>query len=93
MGECAGGRNGEAVKFWRSEGKEREWDGGYFVMVRHEAWDLGKSVLFSGRAWEGKSETCEIGLERVGEALVWLFVGFWTWEEIMERNEKGWRET
>ena len=87
------GGSGEVVKFWRSEGREREWDGGYFVMVRQEAWDGGKAVLVSGGAGQGEMCEIEVELERVGEVLVWLFVGFLAWEEVRERNEKGWRDS
>lgn len=83
---------GETVKFWREERVEREWDGGYFVLVRQGAWDGGKAVLVVegvGKKEEKMGEI-EVELERAGEVLVWLFVGFMNWEEVRERNEKGW---
>lgn len=80
---------GEIVDFWRENAREREWDDRYFVLVRKDAWDHGKAVMISVE--DGKDETHEmmIDVERIGEVLVRLFVGFVTLEEVKETSMDG----
>lgn len=79
---------GELVKFWRENGRERECDGRAFVVVTKEAWDEGRAVLVGGEE-DGGHEVSEIrvDLNRIGDVLVWLYVGFKTFEEVEDMND------
>ena len=70
---------GEVVKFWKSEGVKMGWDGGGVLLWSGRR---RRMVGVSGGPEEGDVCEVEVELERVGEVLVWLFVGFLTWEEV-----------
>lgn len=77
---------GEIVRFWRENAREREWDARYFVLVRKNAWDNGKAVMISVEDGQDEAQETAIDVDRIGEVLVWLYVGLVTLDEAKETN-------
>ena len=81
-----GDEAGEIVRFWRENAREREWDGRYFVLVRKDAWDHGNAVMMSVEEGQDEAQKMKIDVEKIGEVLVRLYVGFVTLDEVKETN-------
>ena len=76
----------ETTRFWRGNAREREWDARHFVLVKKDAWDNGKAVVISVVEGLDKARETMIDVERIGEVLVWLYVGLVTLDEVRETN-------
>lgn len=87
-GERKGDGGREAlVEWWRKNVREWEWEGRCFVLVTKEAWDEGKIVLVTGKTeGDGFVETL-VHTDRVGEILVWLYVGLIGPNEVNEMDK------
>lgn len=77
---------GEIVRFWRENAREREWEARYFVLVRKDTWSKGKAVIVSVESGQDEARKTTIEVERIGEVLVWLYVGLVTSDEVEETN-------
>ena len=77
---------GKIVRFWIENAREREWDGRYFVLVRKDARDHGKAVMMSVDEGQDEAQEMTIDVEKIGEVLVQLYVGFVALDEVKETN-------
>lgn len=80
------------MRFWRGNAREREWDARYLVRVRKEAWDRGQADLVSverGGAADDEARETALGVDRIGEVLVQLYVGLVTLDEVTETTVDG----
>ena len=77
---------GAVVRFWRENARERDWDGRHFVLVSKEAWDNGRAVMVSVEDGRDKIREITIDVERIGEVLVWLYVGLVKLDEVKQTN-------
>ena len=80
---------GDCLGWWRENAREREWDGRAFVVVRKEAWETGRVVLFITGDGGEPAEEVEVEAEEVGEMFVWLFVGFVGMRELTGMGKDG----